>query len=935
MEHPPRLLLVSVCLRCTLPGCAALLAGCAPATPEWLPCEDALGAIAFSELMPDPPGADGGREWLELANVDPHRDLTLRGAVLAYAKAPDEPHARHLIEDLVVPRASFAILASSSDAVVPAPGDAPVVATYGSGLGDLSNSSGHLQLLCGTTILDEFTYRDPLQGAARALDGRRSPTPEVNDDPGHWCDARAPLPDGSFGTPGAANEPCEPPATLACGDAASTASLVAPAPGDIVVSELMLDPDAVDDRNGEWIELLVRKDIDLTGLELGHFESGLPVVDHVVEFEDCAHAAAGTYILLATNIDPAQNGGVHPVAAHVPLALSNAAGSMFVGIEGVVLDAVEWSESPAGASIGRVLVPDDPAAPPGPMCPSTTPYGSGDRGSPGAPNPPCLTASQDAMCRTDDGLWRPTIVPVPGDVTVTELLPNPDALPDVSGEWFELHAHRDLDLNGLDLVRDGTLAATLDQEDCLSVGAGDYVVVARREAAAGPGLPSSTIAATFSLPNAGGSLEVRVGDLLLDAVSWSAAPSGASLNLDPDAFDPTANDASDAWCVSTLTFASGDYGSPGVPNTPCAPPPSDAVPVESAGEEPENVTPETCVDPQGVRDLRVPTPGALVVSEIMPNPAAVADEHGEWLELLALAPVDLNGLVVARDEDRGAPLRDDTCLALEPGDRAVLVRHTAPDENGGIERGLRLEVSLVQSQGTLQLFHEDVLLDEVAWSESPPGVAWALAPEGENPQSNDDPQHWCAATATYGDGDRGTPGLENRACSSALTCIDGQTPRAIVFPRPGELRISEWMASPDAVPDRQGEWFELHARAEFDMNGLLVGRTYPADDMDLWAPETCVTVHAGDLLVFARSTSVDENGGIPDVFATFDFTLADSDGGLFIATPSELLDEVAWSRSTAGAATVRTDDDVECAARTPLGSGDDLGTPGAANDTCP
>src|SRR3954470_12315006 len=45
----------------------------------------------------------------------------------------------------------------------------------------------------------------------------------------------------------------------------------------------------------------------------------------------------------------------------------------------------------------------------------------------------------------------------------------------------------------------------------------------------------------------------------------------------------------------------------------------------------------------------------VVISEIMANPRAVPDEHGEWVELhnLEASPVDLRGWMLASQNDRG------------------------------------------------------------------------------------------------------------------------------------------------------------------------------------------------------------------------------------------------------------------------------------------
>jgi len=100
---------------------------------------------------------------------------------------------------------------------------------------------------------------------------------------------------------------------------------------------------------------------------------------------------------------------------------------------------------------------------------------------------------------------------------------------------------------------------------------------------------------------------------LVDRVEWSAAagfpiPSGHSISLNVPSAD---NSLGANWCESTTRFGDGDFGSPDGGNT-CA---------------------------------RPLAPPAVVISEVMRNPAAVGDSDGEWFEVhnTTSAPVDLTG----------------------------------------------------------------------------------------------------------------------------------------------------------------------------------------------------------------------------------------------------------------------------------------------------
>ena len=89
------------------------------------------------------------------------------------------------------------------------------------------------------------------------------------------------------------------------------------------------------------------------------------------------------------------------------------------------------------------------------------------------------------------------------------------------------------------------------------------------------GLQSGTIF-DFSLNNNGDLLELRCGETVIDAVIYDATFPGeaqVSMNLDPMFFDEIANDAADAWCLSTEVYWNEPehLGTPGLTNTSCTP----------------------------------------------------------------------------------------------------------------------------------------------------------------------------------------------------------------------------------------------------------------------------------------------------------------------------------------------------------------------------
>lgn len=81
---------------------------------------------------------------------------------------------------------------------------------------------------------------------------------------------------------------------------------VEPEPGDLIFSEMMVNPDAVADEMGEWVELYNTSGstLDIEGYALHDDDS-----DYWV-FEESIEVPPGGYVVLCANPDPALNGGV-------------------------------------------------------------------------------------------------------------------------------------------------------------------------------------------------------------------------------------------------------------------------------------------------------------------------------------------------------------------------------------------------------------------------------------------------------------------------------------------------------------------------------------------------------------------------------------------------------------------------------------------------
>jgi hypothetical protein len=295
--------------------------------------EDCIGGLVITEVFPNPSGGGTEQEWFEVRNTT-DRAVDLLGLLVE-----DDGGLEFVVDQsTVIAAGAYAIFADSS-AFPPNGGIGPDFAA--SGL-HLTNSGDELILVSpiGEQVDALRWHADsgfPLQaGASMSLDPELTDA-QSNDAPTAWCISLA----GRYGagddvgSPGQANPSC-------------TVTTNA-RHGDVIVSEIMSNPDFVSDASGEWFELYntTGSDVDLRGWTLeddgddGFLVTGLLVI------------AAGGRVIVARESDPNENGNI-PVDYSWPTryVLAN-------GVDQVIL------RSPDGTLIDRVAY-DDGQSFPGP-----------------------------------------------------------------------------------------------------------------------------------------------------------------------------------------------------------------------------------------------------------------------------------------------------------------------------------------------------------------------------------------------------------------------------------------------------------------------------------------------------------------------------------------------------------------------------------------
>lgn len=516
-------------------------------------CSDLLtGDLVITEVMANPTGEDQGNEYFEIYNAT-DRTLDLAGLDLEIAREDGSDAKRLALSETIVAPGQYFVFGN----VVPEFRPAWIDHGYGNSLGALRNGGGRIALRCGGDEIDAHVYVAMSDGVSQGLDGNIVPDHLANDDAANLCEATTEFATDAFGSPGVANEPCSIVDQGTCLDGREEREVVKPNVGEIVITEVMPDPSAANDAVGEWFEVTALGNFDLNGLVAGEV-AGQPKVNLVSE--ECLTVSPGTRIVFARSDDPLENGGLAVVDATFSFGMSNSGDSLFVGTGSIVLDQVSWSSAPAGASLALAPAHTTPEGNDvaDNWCAGSVPYGDGDLGTPGEENLPCELAG---MCRDGDD-FRPAVAPQEGDLVLTEIMADPDAVGDTQGEWFEVRVDAAIDLNGLQVGKDGALGYTIDVVDCLPVAAGTHVVFARNgDPAVNGGLPTENLfAAGIALTNSGGTLNVGHGDAVFESETYAGSSAGVADSRDP---------AGEPWCDAVDPYGDGDLGTPGAANPQC------------------------------------------------------------------------------------------------------------------------------------------------------------------------------------------------------------------------------------------------------------------------------------------------------------------------------------------------------------------------------
>ncbi|MBM4352741.1 MAG: hypothetical protein FJ109_02940 [Deltaproteobacteria bacterium] len=214
----------------------------------------------------------------------------------------------------------------------------------------------------------------------------------------------------------------------------------------------------------------------------------------------------------------------------------------------------------------------------------------------------------------------------------------------------------------------------------------------------------------------------------------------------------------------------------------CCAPPSCGDGKLDAGEEcdDENLEPDDGCDDVCKVEPAAAEPGAIIITEILKNPAFVDDSVGEWFELYNTteSDIDINAWEI---KDLGVDkhrIFKAGGVVVPAETHVVLAKSGDPSVNGGFEPlYVYASFNLSNKDDEIILLSGSTEVDVVAYDngETFPndvGRSLSLDPDKYDFELNDLGESWCSGPLTFGKGDFGSPGDDNPSCSPV--CGDGK-----------------------------------------------------------------------------------------------------------------------------------------------------------------
>jgi len=870
------------------------------------------GDLVITELMalPGARGADEG-QWLEILNPgDAPVELyawTLESADGVYDFGRDAPPTIEAQAIFLIGNSDQAAGGVPVDHVIDG-----VVAGVDGGRIAIVDALGN--------VIDEVEIDGdwPVeQGASLSLSGDRT-NADANDLPDAWCPGLAPWEDGGdLGSPGEPNPDC-------------------PGPPPTVDWCRLQFPDQIDGYAGVELTLYGRVFADGVTDRTDRVDVHADLLGQggfAPDGSDPAQAA-GAWTWINAEANPGWDAGdsgepgndeyqaAFPVPApgdyDLAFRFSLDAGVTWVYCDTNAGDGSDGSEdgySPddSGALTSAANPCDDEACDTPPDAACVDIYTLATHVTPGVCDPTggqadCSYEELEVSCReTDQVCLEGACVdaeprPAPGEVIFTEIVYDVDApLEDAAAEWFELHNLTDHPVRLDDCtIGDETGPRNIAR---LVIEADGNVLFGRSDDPAINGGVAVDYVFDFGLNDGGDTLRLRCDGADIDVVAYDDGPAfpnalGASIRLDPAAYDAAANDNGVNWCLGELVYwgvpgAGAHRGTPGAVNPPCLDRDVDWCrlqhPMVHTGMRGSDLTAYGRIWDEGLTDRSDGVDEfAALVAQAGYGPRDTEPGDGwEWFD--GGPNPDWSGAAAeepTNDEYQATfpvPVAGDWDLAfrfsLDAGETWTVCDGDAGDGADGSQDGYQ-----VANAGKLTA--EPAPCDDVVCAEEP------------DPTCADEATRivFLAPGACEVQGEVGVCVFDEVATDCSLDggrCEMGVCVGAHALPAEGDVVFTEILYDPhDDLAEQRAEWFELVnvAPEPRTLHGCVIGDDSPPEnEIELVG----LNLEPGGILLFAGSDNPEVNGGlVPD--ATFGFSLTNGGDELRLRCGETQIDRVAY-----------------------------------------
>ncbi|MEM1324969.1 MAG: lamin tail domain-containing protein [Bacteroidota bacterium] len=592
--------------------------------------------------------------------------------------------------------------------------------------------------------------------------------------------------------------------------------------GDLVISEFLVDPVAVSDANGEWIEIYNATDvvINLKGYEINDGD----MTPHEID-EDVIVPPTG-YVILARNADPNENGGVNADYKYSSINLTNSDGIITLSCMGDIIDEVIYDEAtfPIEPGVSTNLNPDFLNATDNDLgenwCESSSVFGDGDLGTPGEANdacPECMISNiaiEDGRCEDADFVFEVTFDVENGSDSYEVIrVSDGQVLASGTASPIEVTILNSVDETPFEVfVRDvneptcRSANATVTPEDCtplVCANVGDLVIT---EFIANPAAVSDSDGEWIEIYNAtdapidiegyilkdDGSNEHEIassvvvpamGYVVLGANADQTMNGGVEVDYEYSSFGLTNSEDEiilecDGTEIDRVNYNDDDFPIEAGVSTNLNPDFLNALDNDSGENwcEATSAYGDGDLGTPGEANDACPLPlmcaesGDLVISEFLADPDTVSDANGEWIEIYNSTndSINLKGYFLNDKAGTAEEITED--VIVPPMGYVILARNADPTENGGVDADYEYSTSinLTNSEDQILLLCMGDTIDLVVYDDETfsvlLGISTSLNPDFLNATDNDDGTNWCGANRPFGDGDLGTPGEANNEC---------------------------------------------------------------------------------------------------------------------------------------------------------------------------